>query len=102
MKYIFIIMLKLLGVFAVLIGGLLGYGYYVEYPARSFCHELSDRALPAEVITLAQNKGLFFFDSIQEKNMLRVFNHKSPFFRVACTIEFKDNQIISKTIEGAD
>ena len=87
---------------AILIGGLFFYIYYEEYPARTFCSNIPDGAAPSDVISAANQKGLPVFDVMKDRNMVVVLNHKSPFFRIACEVEFKDNQILSKSIVGAD
>jgi hypothetical protein len=102
MKKLLNTIMKVLLVVVITFGALFMYGYYEEYPVRTFCAGLPEDATPGDAVTLAKEKGLPVFDSMKVRNTIVVLNHKSPLSRVACEIEFKDNLIVSKGIRGAD
>lgn len=87
---------------SLLVIALFSYGYYQQYPARSFCASIPESSLPGEVMSMAREKGLPVFDEMKSSNRITILNHQSPFFRIACEVEFTGNHISSKGIVGAD
>jgi len=58
-----------------------------------FCDGLSTSVSYKKVLQLAQSNNFFIFDFLKEQNKISVLNHRSPFFRYACRISFKEDKV---------
>ena len=102
MKKLIMAIVKLLTVIFYFYVGIFSYSCYQKHPARAFCKDIPENSTPSDVIKRAKEQNLPVFDMLKNNSKITVLNHKSPFFRVGCEIEFKENHITSKRIIALD
>lgn len=93
---------KLVLVMLILLLGLAGFTWYKKRPIKAFCEQIPATATPASIIADARTKGFITFDNMAQKGEVLILNQRSPFWRFACIVRFKDNKLADKKVSTAD
>ncbi len=93
---------KLLLVMLVLMLGLAGFTRYKKRPIQAFCDRISSTATPEAIISDARTNGFIVFDNMAQKSEVLILNQRSPFWRFACVVRFKDGRPVDKQVTSAD
>lgn len=91
---------------AILLLNFLGFFMWQSYNTslmNSFCASLPPSATTLLIAEEAKKAGFFFIARVDTMDgWVSVLNQKSPFGRVACTIELKNGHMINKSVIIAD
>ncbi|GEM_PF-3463507 len=93
---------KLLLVVLILMLGLAGFTWYQKRPIQAFCDCISSTATPAAIIFDARTNGFIVFDNRAQRSEVLILNQRSPFWRFACIVTFKDGRPADKKVVSAD
>jgi hypothetical protein len=75
---------------------------YKAHSMESFCRGISPDASPASVLAQAKTMGFPAYEVIKERGVIAVLNQRSPYFRFACEVSFKDSHVEAKHVIPAD
>jgi hypothetical protein len=102
LKRILVGFAKIIGSIIIFVAALFGFNYYKVYPIQKFCNEVSPSASPEEVLKLAEIEGFPAFNVIEARGVVSILNQRSPYFRHACEIEYKNGKQTKKAVRNAD
>ena len=79
------------------------FDYFKEKPILEYCDQIKLGTTSEEVLEIAKEKNLFVLSStkIEDKSIF-VFNHRMPYFRYACILNFEEMKVVSKSTFMAD
>ena len=88
--------------FALLV--LMGYTLirYKSHSMEAFCESVPLTATPQSVLAQAEAQQFRANDQVETRGIVAVFNQRSPYFRFACNVAFKDGHVIGRRVLAAD
>lgn len=78
------------------------YTWHKKRPIIKFCDSISATATPDSILADAQAKGFITFNNMAQSGEVSVINQRSPYWRFACIVKFKDGKVADKKVITAD
>lgn len=77
--------------------------WYAAKPINTYCNGLTLNSTYESILLNAKKRAYTVFEETKnDREVLSITTQKSPFFRMACIITFKNKRMISKTVHSAD
>lgn len=77
--------------------------WYAAKPINNFCHHLPFDSTYDNILLNAKKRTYTVFkETKNDMEVLSITTQRSPFFRMACIITFKDKRMVSKAVHSAD
>jgi hypothetical protein len=94
--------LKLTLALVFVVAGFMGFTRYKQYPMETFCNSVVPGQMPDAVMARAAELGYPAFNAIEARGVVAVLNHKAPYFRFSCEVEFQSGRAIAMRVRAAD
>lgn len=78
------------------------YRFYEQYRFEQFCNGIPGNTTPQTVMELARKEHYIVLNLLEQRGELVITNRKSPLFRLACSLNYKNQVITTRSVRLAD
>jgi len=78
------------------------YRFYEQYRFEQFCNGIPENTTPQTVMELARKEHYSVLNLLEQQGELVITNRKTPIFRFACRLNYKNQVITTRRVGVAD